>query len=207
MNLLKRWRQKDISQSEFEWVLVEFLERVKQPQLANFLENCDFDMLPLAERLKVVRLLLEAQLTRNKHVIEYCHRSSAEILRHEPLGRDINGSYYWRFDDTVGGGYTILKELADGDWLPLCAHIRYSSQLGPVIRDIRNIRTKKYCAGAKCSSIGRKSINSAKCSQCKTLWHRECIDPQLHFDQEDWLCPACDQKSLIAHLQSYLPEE
>lgn len=178
---------------------------------AQLVENCSFYLLDTKQKLSILRTLLEAQLeddSKNKRIKQCLNAFKPNQLRAEPMGRDANGNWYWKFNDSISSNhFIILKELVDDTGKTFFDLIRLQKQIHELIAHVSEVKVDKYCAGSQCK-VEKYRRDIALCTRCKTKWHQDClIDIDLHSDQEAWQCPNCDEEDLLDTLRSMLREE
>ena len=79
-----------------------FLVQVRQPALADSVQNCPFGLLPVAEKVRCIYMLCEARLdTTDMQSGQLAHKTVKEIhpesMRVVPFGQDNDGRIYWYF--------------------------------------------------------------------------------------------------------------
>lgn len=196
-----------IPNGRFDDILCDFLIHEGETKIVDFIKQCGgFEILLLRQKLKIIRCLLECQLTRNRSIEEYCRNTDGAHLRPEPLGRDSHGNVYWKFDDHLGNShscsFTLIKELQDDDEVPFCEHVRSQQQLRDVIERLEAFKATKYCAGSECD-VKKRERGRSKCSSCKKSWHEKCVETNLILNQQEWQCPQCNHKELVEKLREF----
>lgn len=208
--LLQKYFKTSYDYMKCEERLTRFLMKINEPKLSELVHNCGFDLLDTRSKLKILRLLLEAQLhhnSNNKKIKYFIASAKSNQLRKLPLGRDVNGNWYWKFE-TDNNSSIIIKELVDEDSEPYFEHVRGVRQVKSLVTAISNTSSTKYCDGFQCKVRKYVKIDVVGCTKCKSSWHFRCIsDTALHFDQEGWQCPHCDQFDLLANLNGLFREE
>lgn len=176
---------------------------------AKFVENCGFQVLDTKHKLQILRKLLEAQLeddSGNQRCKRFLANANAERLRNEPLGRDRNGNWYWKFSDG-NSIFVILKELANEKDEPFFEYIRSEKQIHSLMARLHKASVKRYCGGGQCKHE-KYAKGLMACFVCKTKWHPAClVDCDLHYNQSEWQCPKCEEEDLLENLRGLLREE
>lgn len=166
---------------------------------STWLRDYGFDMICIKEKLAILRRLLEFQLDQNKNVIESASLAKGPDIRHEPIGRDCQGNYYWHFVE--GKSSLIVKELLDSSGEPFCQVIRNQAGAHQLIKHIKQCKVGKVdWSSMKVPEKLKKGQRpmALKCGMCKKQhkWH-EIRDEALRFDNQEWFCPDCEQKQLL----------
>lgn len=199
-----------MNHNDTDKLLVRFLERQNKMKAAQLVDNCGFTLLDTKHKLSILRTLLEAQLETNRkngRFKRYLDTVNAANLRPQPIGRDANGNWYWKFNDKPSNSFVILKELVDEHSDAYFEYIRFQRQLHGLMSQISQTQVNKYCAGDHCK-VAKYERDLIQCWRCKSKWHQGCLsDIELHYDQDEWQCPNCDEADLLDTLRGMLREE
>lgn len=205
------FNNRSIDNNHMNKYLTEFLRMKNKSRAAQLVDHCGFDLLDTKRKLSILRTLLEAQLedeSKNKRIKQCLTALKPSQLRTEPMGRDGNGNRYWKFNDSVSSNrFIILKELVDDSGKTFFDLIRLQKQIHELIAHVSQTKVDRYCGGSQCK-VERYQRDLVLCTRCKSKWHQDClVDIDLHFDQDAWQCPHCDEEDLLETLRSMLREE
>lgn len=205
------FNEASIDNNHMDQYLAHFLKKKNILKTAQLVENCSFDLLDTKQKLSILRTLLEAQLekeSKNKRIKRCLMAFPPNQLRAKPMGRDANGNLYWKFNDSTSSNrFVILKELVDDSGITFFDLIRLQKQIHELIAHVSQAKVDRYCGGSQCK-VEKYKRDVTLCTRCKTKWHQEClVDIDLHFDQDAWQCPNCDEEDLLNTLRSMLREE
>ncbi|ESO07425.1 hypothetical protein HELRODRAFT_134872, partial [Helobdella robusta] len=113
MGLLKRWKS-SVNDERFSRYLVKFcqtysLEDASQLEKLGF-EKCDINL-----KLRLMKALMEQQFDTNMKFKDKLDGMPPDLLRVQPIGRDIYGRKYWSFMDKDMNLRVFCKAASDDD--------------------------------------------------------------------------------------------
>lgn len=187
--------------------LISFTLAQGMGKQSTWLRDYGFDMLCIKEKLAIIRRLCEFQFEQNREIIASASVSKGPDIRHEPLGRDCLGNFYWSF---VEGRYSlVVKEVVHAKSQPFCQIIRNQAAAQQLIEHIKGCEMEKLEKSVtEKPKKGEKPLN-LKCGSCnKKFKGHQVSDVSIHFDNESWFCPNCEQQHLLNAVgELFLPEE
>lgn len=198
-------RERCIDIADVDKFLISFTFSQGMSKQSFRLRDWGFDNMCLKDKLAILRRLLEYQLDKNLKVLQSVSYAKGTDIRHEPLGRDSFGNYYWHFVD--GRSSYVVKELVDPNSDTFCEIIKNQSVAHVLIEHIK--RCKEVKSDRKRTKGLDKFVLVLSCGMCKkTFKGNQIKDEALRFDNTDWFCPNCEQKQLIDTVtELFLSEE
>ncbi|XP_063705370.1 remodeling and spacing factor 1-like [Culicoides brevitarsis] len=199
---IEREKCKDVS--DVDRFLVAFTLTQGMTYQYALLRDWGFENIPLKEKIAIIRRLLEAQLDQNKNVIDSAMFAKGFDIRHEPLGRDVAGNFYWHFVE--GRHSLVVKELINPKSEPLCLVVKNEETAQMLLAHIKQYKPQK---SEKNGEKVRKSKTATTCGRCRQNFKNEQIlDEAIRFDNTEWFCPNCEQQKLIENVtEFFLTEE
>uniref|UniRef100_A0A336MRL5 CSON005513 protein n=1 Tax=Culicoides sonorensis TaxID=179676 RepID=A0A336MRL5_CULSO len=187
-------RCKDIGQlDEF---LISFIWTFGHKNQGFWLRDYGFDNIPLKEKLVIVRQLLEFQLDHNKTIFESAALAKGPDIRHEPLGRDCLGNYYWHFVE--GKSSLVIKEIVHEGSLPFCQTIKSQAAAQKLIQHITECKPDKNMKLDELSNREARKQPFLTCGECdKKFKLMQVNDTRIKFDNPEWICPKCENTQLL----------
>lgn len=190
--------------SEVDPFLISFTRAQGMGKQCILLRDYGFENILLQEKLAIIRRLLEAQLDQNKNVMQSIAYAKGSDIRHEPLGRDTAGNFYWHFVE--GRSSYVIKELIDAQSEPFSQVIRNQVAVNTLLHHIKKNKAWKDDQKSSTKTAGKLKL---KCGACKKSFKGNQIrDEAMWFDNPDWFCPNCEQLKLIQNItDTFVAEE